>query len=74
MIWGMLPMAYRVPALLDFPLFTLYGAQFPGLSRLHAAGLGRHAAGDLAAAEEDPHRPDHPGRADPSADGQRARP
>ena len=26
MIWGMLPMAYRVPALLDFPLFTFYGA------------------------------------------------
>jgi len=29
MIWGMLPMAYRVPPLLDFPLFTLYGANFP---------------------------------------------
>jgi branched-chain amino acid transport system permease protein len=27
--WGMLPMPYRVPALLDFPLFTLYGLQFP---------------------------------------------
>ncbi len=29
MIWGMLPMAYRVPQALDFPLFTLYGAHFP---------------------------------------------
>jgi branched-chain amino acid transport system permease protein len=29
MIWGMLPMAYRVPAILDFPLFTFYGANFP---------------------------------------------
>jgi branched-chain amino acid transport system permease protein len=29
MTWGMLPMAYRVPAMLDFPLFTLYGANFP---------------------------------------------
>jgi branched-chain amino acid transport system permease protein len=29
MIWGMLPMAYRVPALLDFPLFTFYGQYFP---------------------------------------------
>jgi branched-chain amino acid transport system permease protein len=29
MIWGMLPMAYRVPAALDFPLFTIYGANFP---------------------------------------------
>ncbi len=29
MIWGMLPMAYRVPQSLDFPLFTLYGANFP---------------------------------------------
>ena len=29
MTWGMLPMAYRVPDLLDFPLFTVYGANFP---------------------------------------------
>jgi branched-chain amino acid transport system permease protein len=29
MIWGMLPMPYRVPAFLDFPLFVLYGANFP---------------------------------------------
>jgi len=29
MIWGMLPMAYRVPQALDFPLFTLYGGNFP---------------------------------------------
>src|SRR6202045_1294027 len=29
MIWGMLPMAYRVPAGLDFPVFSLYGENFP---------------------------------------------
>src|SRR5580692_11054109 len=29
MIWGMLPMAYRVPPSLDFSLFTIYGANFP---------------------------------------------
>src|SRR5450432_3055426 len=29
MTWGMLPMPYRVPAMLDFPLFTFYGANFP---------------------------------------------
>lgn len=29
MTWGMLPMAYRVPPILDFPLFTVYGANFP---------------------------------------------
>ena len=29
MIWGMLPMAYRVPPSLDFSLFTFYGANFP---------------------------------------------
>jgi branched-chain amino acid transport system permease protein len=29
MVWGMLPMAYRVPQALDFPLFTFYGAHFP---------------------------------------------
>ena len=28
MIWGLLPMAYRVPAALDFPLFTIYGTNF----------------------------------------------
>jgi branched-chain amino acid transport system permease protein len=29
MIWGMLPMAYRIPTALDFPLFTFYGQYFP---------------------------------------------
>jgi branched-chain amino acid transport system permease protein len=29
MIWGMLPMAYRVPPSLDFSLFSIYGAHFP---------------------------------------------
>jgi branched-chain amino acid transport system permease protein len=29
MTWGMLPMAYRVPPMLDFPLFTMYGVNFP---------------------------------------------
>ncbi len=42
MIWGMLPMAYRVPALLDFPLFTFYGQYFPayrGFMLLVSAGM-----------------------------------
>jgi branched-chain amino acid transport system permease protein len=29
MTWGMLPVPYRVPASLDFPLFNLYGIAFP---------------------------------------------
>ena len=29
MTWGMLPMAYRVPPSLDFPLVSIYGAHFP---------------------------------------------
>ena len=29
MTWGLLPVPYRVPELLDFPLFTIYGTQFP---------------------------------------------
>jgi branched-chain amino acid transport system permease protein len=29
MTWGTLPMPYQVPALLDFPLFTIFGADFP---------------------------------------------
>ncbi|HEY1720368.1 MAG TPA: branched-chain amino acid ABC transporter permease [Magnetospirillaceae bacterium] len=27
--WGMMPAPYRVPSLLDFPLFAIYGTQFP---------------------------------------------
>ena len=29
MAWGMLPLPYRVPASLDFPLFSVYGENFP---------------------------------------------
>jgi branched-chain amino acid transport system permease protein len=42
MVWGMLPMAYRVPRILDFPLFTVYGANFPayrGFMLLVSAGM-----------------------------------
>ena len=28
MIWGLLPMPYRIPAALDFPLFSIYGTNF----------------------------------------------
>jgi branched-chain amino acid transport system permease protein len=42
MIWGMLPMPYRVPEALDFPLFSIYGANFPayrGFMLLISAGM-----------------------------------
>jgi branched-chain amino acid transport system permease protein len=42
MVWGMLPMPYRVPRILDFPLFTVYGANFPayrGFMLLVSAGM-----------------------------------
>jgi branched-chain amino acid transport system permease protein len=42
MIWGMLPMPYRVPQTLDFPLFTFYGEYFPayrGFMLLVSAGM-----------------------------------
>ena len=29
MTWGLIPVPYRVPAMLDFPLFSVYGTQFP---------------------------------------------
>ena len=74
MVWGMLPMPYRVPAVARFPAVHALRRELPGLSRLHAAGLRRHAVRDLAAAETDPHRPDHPGGADASRHGERARP
>jgi branched-chain amino acid transport system permease protein len=28
-IWGKIPVPYEIPAALDFPLFTLFGAQYP---------------------------------------------
>ena len=72
MTWGMLPMPYRVPASLDFPLFTLYGVNFPAYRSFHAAGVRRDASWDLGVAEKDPDRADHTGRADPSQHGERA--
>src|SRR5215471_16076993 len=42
MAWGMLPMPYRVPASLDFPLFSIYGENFPayrGFMLLVSAGM-----------------------------------
>jgi branched-chain amino acid transport system permease protein len=42
MIWGTLTMPYRIPASLDFPLFTLYGVNFPayrGFMLLVSAGM-----------------------------------
>ena len=42
MAWGTLPMPYRVPPGLDFPLFSLYGADFPayrGFMLLVSAGM-----------------------------------
>ena len=29
MTWGLIPVPYRIPSGLDFPLFTIYGTQFP---------------------------------------------
>jgi branched-chain amino acid transport system permease protein len=42
MAWGMLPMPYRIPQILDFPLFTFYGQYFPayrGFMLLVSAGM-----------------------------------
>jgi branched-chain amino acid transport system permease protein len=42
MTWGMLPMPYRIPPVLDFPLFTFYGQYFPayrGFMLLVSAGM-----------------------------------
>ena len=42
MAWGMLPVPYRVPAGLDFPLFSQYGINFPayrGFMLLVAGGM-----------------------------------
>ena len=74
MTWGLIPVPYRIPAGLDFPLFTVYGTQLPGLSRLHAADLGPDVRRDLARPHAHAHRAGHPGRAAPSRNGRRARP
>ena len=74
MAWGMLPVPYRVPAGLDFPLFSHYGINFPAYRAFMLLVAGGMLLGDLAAADAHPHRPDHPGIVDASQHGQRARP
>jgi branched-chain amino acid transport system permease protein len=69
MSWGLLPVPYRVPELLDFPLFKIYGTQFPAYRAFMLAisalmfgaiwlGLTRTRVGS-----------GDPGRADPSRHG-----
>ena len=43
LIWGRAPVDYRIPAELDFTLFTLFTHAVPGLSRFHDAGVGGDA-------------------------------
>jgi len=69
MSWG--PAAGALPgcrSLLDFPLFKIYGTQFPRLSRVHAGDLGVDVRCDLARSDPHPRRPGDPGRADPIPD------
>ena len=48
MSWGLLPVPYRVPELLDFPLFRIYGTQFPAYRAFMLADLGADVRRDLA--------------------------
>ena len=41
LIWGRAPVDYRIPAQLDFTLFTSVHHPVSGLSRFHDAGVGR---------------------------------
>ena len=74
MAWGLLPVPYRVPAVLDRPLFTIYGTNFHAyrgfMLLISALMFVRH----LAPADAHAHRPRHPGGPHASRDGRRARP
>ena len=40
MIWGKVPVDYRVPEALNFSAFTLFSTTYPGLPHVHAADVG----------------------------------
>ena len=69
MVWGKLPVDYRVPPPARLPGLSPVRHHLSGLSRVHAA----HSRGDVrsAARRADPHprRPHHSSRADPSGHG-----
>ena len=67
MIWGKSPVDYRVPALLDFPAFTVFSHQLSRLQDLHAGRVGRDLRGAADRAQAHPRRPDRAGGADASA-------
>ena len=42
MVWGKLPVDYRVPPALNFPAFTVFCDQLPGVQDVRLADFHRH--------------------------------
>ena len=74
MVWGKLPVDYRVPPALDFAAFRLFDTTYPAYQDVHAADRHRDVRGADRGPEADARRPGHPGGADPSRHGRHARP
>ncbi len=71
MIWGKLPVDYRVPPSLDFSAFTIFSTNYPAYKMfmlLSAIGI---FVGAAAGADAHAHRAHHPGLAHASAHGGR---
>ena len=69
MVWGKLPVDYRVPPALDFVAFRAVRHHLSRLSDVHAADGRRDVRGAAHGADPHAHRVDHSGRPHPSGDG-----
>ena len=69
MIWGKLPVDYRVPPSLDFVAFRVFDTNYPAYRMFMLVDGGRDVRVPARRAEANPRRADHPGRADASEHG-----
>ena len=75
MVWGKIPVDYRVPELLNFSAFTLFSTTYPAFPACSCCACRWSLfIALLAAADPHPCRADHPCRVQPSQHGGRARP
>ena len=74
MVWGKLPVDYRVPPSLDFVAFRLFDTTYPAYRMFMLLTAVAMFAALLAVLTRTRVGLDHSGRADPSGDGRDARP
>jgi branched-chain amino acid transport system permease protein len=74
MVWGKLPVDYRVPPALDFVAFRLFDTTYPAYRMFMLLTAVALFAALPHGADPHAHRVDHPGCSHPSRDGGDARP